>query len=109
MKSSLIFKTWKCNYVYDCQPCVVFALHMGACIICRHLLIFDGGLCGTFIESKHIFHLSQSVNKAQGRYYRLVCVHLYTTRNIGLCIVNRINSYRVGGLLTIMGQTVGKF
>lgn len=83
--------------------------YIWACIICRHLLIFDGGLCGTFIESKHIFHLSQSVNKAQGRYYRLVCFHLYTTRYIGLCIVHSINSYRAGGLLTIMAQTAGKF
>jgi hypothetical protein len=72
------------NYVYDCQLSVVFVPNGLVLSRLRHLLIFDGGLCGTFIGSKHIFRLSQSVNKVQKRDCRLVCPHLYTT-NYVLC------------------------
>lgn len=64
MKLLFISKLSETNYVYDCQPNVLFAPY-GLVLLSRqrHLLIFDGGLCGTFIGSKHILHFPQSVNK----------------------------------------------
>jgi hypothetical protein len=76
MKLSFISKLSETNYVYDCQLNVVFAPY-GLALLSRlrHLLIFDGGLCGTFIGSEHIFHFPQSVNKVPKPDYRSVHAH----------------------------------